>query len=502
MESTSIIQQALQNLSSTLSSQAEARRLKDSEDEKREQSVYEHLLTHKDRKVKEMGLAALLEKPKTKRSGFLGLKKDRVSPARDVVKNYFDNLEQQEKAAQIVATPVEAPTPPPEMDMTSATMTGRGGESAPAPVSDAPPDFSTMAAKLDAKRQGRRDEFDKRNPYEGGESYKADPVLEAVDYAEAFNLPREQAMEIVEGKVDPLGTRLSAQREMKEYDWQKRVAQDAAKHGFKMDENAARNLVSLSASQAERFGLQPGDRIDSRVMSDMTRADVAGDSNAVRLQVADLMRQGQIIPIRTIDESGRPITMLVTKQGAGGQSFAAQPSAAEEKTLTGRKLMLQDVDLVSGLIEGNEDLVGPARGMLEKGKRVFSSADPTWVKLDDTLNRMRTGQLYELTGKAAAEWERAGIGRMVPQLDTLQASPQLFKQQLAGYKRAADQFLDTYRGGAYAPDKTSNEIDPPPNKPKPAGTSGKKVGDTKVFTAGPYKGKTGTWNGTAWDVPE
>lgn len=55
-----------------------------------------------------------------------------------------------------------------------------------------------------------------------------------------------------------------------------------------------------------------------------------------------------------------------------------------------------------------------------------------------------------------------------------------------------------------APPVTAPKTLPPPRQvlPKKSGGGGPpKVGDTKVFTAGPYAGETGTWTGTAWAIP-
>lgn len=143
--------------------------------------------------------------------------------------------------------------------------------------------------------------------------------------------------------------------------------------------------------------------------------------------------------------------------------------------------------------------------------------DPRVVKNYDGVLEAKAGLLRKTATKAAYLREKARA-----KVKSIEATPERERQygwqtDLAGFKfdlqqgdrdaKAAEaelQAIEAKRAERRGTPIVAAPGAPPPVQvaPKPSsGGQAPKVGDKKTFTAGPYAGKTGTWNGSAYVVP-
>lgn len=481
---------------------------KNAEEEANDRSIFEAMTKTDNPELQQLGLAGLMEK--RGRGWFGKLRQSKVMPevqailqranyASDVVPRGLDAAPPAAPKPQAGAPPTspaptaQAPTSPTE----GGEMTLTPGVSAPpepgysmtAPTSEdiqarmqPPPSPPSPPPSYRDSVESRRREFHSQNPLG---QFRLSPMEERQLQAESLGLSPDEIRQRMTDELFPTSARASNAQSLEEIRQRGRMALLESKRGIELD-----------AATAARLGVEAG-TIDRDLFKELERNMRSADQIQARAANAQLIRQNYNLKFfPSVDGSG--VMAVDPRRGqpvgeVSGVRFTA-PSATEEAKITGMLGMKQDAEEVRGLIEGKANLIGAGRGVAENIKQWFNAGDPTWVKLNDLLNRMRTGQMYELTGKAAAAWEREGIGRMVPQLDTFASSPQRFYQQLDGYERKVDQFLNTYRSGSRAPGG------PPPERPVMPPVGGRKIGDTKTITTGPYAGKTGTWNGLGWEV--
>ena len=382
------------------------------------------------------------------------------------------------------SAPSYSVNPPPEMSRDAA------GVKEASTVTTAPPEPIQMSAALPTS-----------TPSQGGQMNSTPGVTSAPPEADYSHLQYETeryADKTLDTRKDIASENNAARLDIAE----KRIAANIA------NKSQQDSPYVLSGVEADMAGVPDGTAVNPKVFTALLREQGANLRTAAQasltreLEAGRNSRTGSFTP--EWDGDGNLLGYNNPKTGttqAPGFAGARKPrSAGGEATVTGKKRLLQDVGELKEMMSGRDDLIGAGEGAKQRLKQFgsnfgISRADPTWAAASDLLNRMATGQLYELTGKAAAEWERAGIRRMVPQIDTLESSPQLFWQQVEGFQRAAEKFLDTYQGGV--PREGKGTSAPPA---APAGM--RKIGDTKKFTSGPYTGKTGTWNGSGWEVPD
>jgi hypothetical protein len=462
-------QAALHGLSEGLTNAHKQILEKQTTEEMADRKVFAELLKSSNPEVQRLGLAGLLEK--RGRGWFGKLRESQTMPQVDALLNRVGKPTsaapppKKDAAAQVASSPTQGgtmnltpgvetpegkdlgPPPAPGYSMTDPSNTGgmEPIEDIQARMTAPPPEPPAQAGDYHTRLRAARERVDPLG------FNTMSPMQEKLLQAEALGLDESRIRELGEQELFPTAAKLDASRDLETTKQQNRLELMRSKRGIEIDQ-----------ATAQRLGIEPG-LIDVDLYKQLEQNGRTQDVIAGRRANASLMRQNY--NLRFFPTSDGSAIMTVdprTGQTVGSIEGArtTPPSATEEASVTSKKMMLEDAQKVRELIKGNESLIGFATGKLQNLATAFDQGDPTWVTLDDTLNRMRTGQLYELTGKAAAAWEREGIGRMVPQLDSFMSSPQKFMQQLDGYERKVKQFLSTYREGTRAPD-----VSPPPARP-------------------------------------
>lgn len=436
------------------------------QEEMQDRQVFASMLKADNPELQALGLAGLLEK---RGKGWFGkLRQSQVMPEVENILNRAQSVATEPQTSkpvgaapppqasptaqatsspttggQMTMTPGMAPAPPPEA-MLDPTTTQEPIEDIQARLAAAPPEPppqmtpppapEDFAARYRSDVESRRRSFHERNPLG---TFELAPNEDRMLQAQALGLSPEEIRTQLTAEIFPTSTKLQGSRDLETLRQQGRQALLESKQGIEIDQ-----------ATAQRLGI-PAGTIDRDLFKEMERNARSADQIAARRANAQLMmRNYNLRFFPSADGSG--VVAVDPRQTPPGEISGIRYTPAshtESMATSGRLAMKEDAQRVRSLIENNEDLIGWATGKTQQLARYFDSANPTWVELDDLLNRMRTGQMYELTGKAAAAWEREGIGRMVPQLDTFSASPQKFMQQLAGYERKVDQFMRMYRGG-------------------------------------------------------
>jgi hypothetical protein len=360
--------------------------------------VYGTLLKFGNADLKKAGLAGLAALAENEDDKFLG--------------TALEKLQQQphhEKASKLIdrfQAPPEPPAPVTEDDYNPSGVPLAPTAEAPATPIPAKPISPPPAAPSSAAQVSS-------SPTQGGQmnlSPSVSPPPEAQsDYSKFFQdnpyaLSSEYAAPArIESAENLASQKLAAATEQHQSDWANRLALAGLQHQFKLDENTARNLVSVSPQDAERYGLPAGGQVDIRLLSQLHQDTRSMDSVAARKYAADLAGSRAIQAVFTgnFDESGTPMMAYVRKDSLLGKEVPKTPSASEERVTKQAGRTVHGANDLLGELQNPEvaNRLGPVMGRITKLSQAWGNPDPqvqefmahleSWLALQPALHGFR-----------------------------------------------------------------------------------------------------------------
>lgn len=151
-------------------------------------------------------------------------------------------------------------------------------------------------------------------------------------------------------------------------------------------------------------------------------------------------QQTATVTIQTVDDKGNPVTRVVPKSEALGQSYAKPESAqAAEHTRTNKET-LDTLNQLDQAIDGAKDLIGPGMGRVSNLEQMAGSADPRIQALGVKMKAAKMRVDHALTGSV-----RAGASpSMLAQWDNILAN----KVTSEGLKAGVQAMREILNGGS------------------------------------------------------
>lgn len=488
---------AMNALSKHIVSAADTERKRRQYEDEDEKAVFESLIKSPDPRLKEIGLAGLIDKPKR---GWLGR---RITPkARDQVRQYLETAQAQQEALTLPepAPPPSMPAPsapasatqpttsptqggamtltpgvgtaPPErptwsrgdVAITDPSMIGStsalGNEMTPVdlpeePVSPTaagtpPPSMSDLSSKWEKRRGERRQKWERENALDlsGSADYKADPIQEALDYAEVFGIPRDQALEIVRSKIDPLGAKAANTMEAKTFDWTQRgLAQDKRAQAD-LQKYEVQNTVPIDATAASEFGLPEGLRMDKTAFKELSSLRRSSMSIAQRREAAQAILNRPSFAFLYNEATGNTVAVDRRTAQIGSELAGVRPTApsfGERKEQTIDTNLVGDVEKLKALTLGRDDLIGWFDSLKQKALSMGGAADPAWLEAKYLAQNALVNKLKAMSGSAVSPSEATRLLALIPDIDGLMSNEQKFRTDLAMFERELKQSMDKYR---------------------------------------------------------